>query len=1305
MKFRLLLLIMFVCASVLHAQDDVPLHEQEVNHPAREFAYNQLIISEARLDAGHLPYVEITNVGDVTINLKDFELGNVDPWNDPYFPPQDRWLMLPDHELAPGESYVLAKVFDWHRHMNIVDPVEYGFITQKEMWHVADFHLHIAEAPGASLNNPAPNDSVMLGGNVLESWGGRGCYFIRHHFINPETGQKDSVVVDAVNGLFTGDNGRRPHAGPDNVAGVENGTETRILVRKTSVTQGNLDWLSARGIDIEDSEWLPIRILPGPYGGNNRKVFWTLGNHENITLNEQTVRSNTVDVDWDAKTMTVAWGARRNDSIMAEFEYQPGLAWWYELNSNPEDSAYVSVRTGDLLTLKAVGEDLNIMTFELTALPPTASEARVVPLNARGGDGGYYQPFQVTDGFQLDTIYSVPFAERVDTLFKYLEKAPAANWEIVWVDGVARPDLKDGDKLKVTSEDASTTKEYYVKVTEFRPNRNPELASITWPDIPEFYKGIFGWVGDTIPGFSPTRFNYEVEIPMDVTGVPAFVAKPENPNTKVVVERAKSFEGERADRTTKIHTTAEFGPGAEGRFERTYNIVLRQEQDPDHIQSFEAEPFFSQISMRENWGNGFVEVANPGTEPLDMSRYVIVRSNNDPVTAITESSGDDNWDNRFRRYVPGYIWADEDSWQLEPGILVEDLAINSIVDPGGVFAMGWLNANMDNGQPHPRHDNLNVNFHSDFNPWGYEFNDGQIVAHGWINETFHLYRIDNDSVLQGLKPLGDINDVTHLDVFGHGDGNDWGWVDGVETGQNSGFIRKPHIYRGNTVPGAAFGDGETGSEWAYTNIAYWAARGYGWPMDQVMSSDGIGSHQLDPITEYLSTVTSTAYIVSKGYSDDESISFIQTGTTVADFLANLNKADEGQVLKVYRNGNELGDADVIQDGDVLSVYSANQFFGEDIEVAEENQYTTLYALSTSDDGLDNNALLTSGVYTVTVNGNEGTIEGFDTDATIREVYDNVQAPATAHLFTQHFEDGAYAPFQKLNLDTAYVDVLVSDKVYFEVTAQDKTTKITYQLIPNSEDNDAYVLSSVYLVNQEIKEISYVPNNTSVVGLYSNLIPAPGASMVLKNNMEQEREIGNIYKDDILWVTARDGETQSQYSLFTINDLRATYLAFLFSDVYNVNRQTLRVTDVPEETSVADFLAGLYPSMGATIALFDEDGNEKTSGTVNTYDFVRVTSSDGSNVSDYEVTLRVSARIIDLANVKVYPNPTSGEVNITGISKGNTIRVFNALGHNVMNYESRGTEEMISLDNQPSGVYFVIVNSTSQQVAKFKLIKR
>ena len=49
--------------------------------------------------------------------------------------------------------------------------------------------------------------------------------------------------------------------GPDpgdgwNVAGVTNGTVNRTLVRKSSVTQGNIDWTASAGTNANDSEWI-----------------------------------------------------------------------------------------------------------------------------------------------------------------------------------------------------------------------------------------------------------------------------------------------------------------------------------------------------------------------------------------------------------------------------------------------------------------------------------------------------------------------------------------------------------------------------------------------------------------------------------------------------------------------------------------------------------------------------------------------------------------------------------------------------------------------------------------------------------------------------------------------------------------------------------------------------------------------------------------------------------------------------------------------------------------------------------------
>ena len=37
-------------------------------------------------------------------------------------------------------------------------------------------------------------------------------------------------------------------------------------------------------------------------------------------------------------------------------------------------------------------------------------------------------------------------------------------------------------------------------------------------------------VGDTIPGFIPTKYNYSIQVPFDVEGIPALVAHTQDPN-------------------------------------------------------------------------------------------------------------------------------------------------------------------------------------------------------------------------------------------------------------------------------------------------------------------------------------------------------------------------------------------------------------------------------------------------------------------------------------------------------------------------------------------------------------------------------------------------------------------------------------------------------------------------------------------------------------------------------------------------------------------------------------------------------
>ena len=313
--------------------------------------------------------------------------------------------------------------------------------------------------------------------------------------------------------------------------------------------------------------------------------------------------------------------------------------------------------------------------------------------NTQNGKLGW--PRVTTHENGIDTItgvagqgYGLFHALRTDSLLKYLEKPANASWEIEFDGGAKRADLRTGDKLLVTAENGDV-KEYFIEVQGYVPNHNANLSSITWPDISldDFYKEIFGWIGDTIPTFNPSSTNYRVTLPYDFDGMPALVSKTEDLNASVAVKRATSFEGGVEERTTSFEVTAE-----DDSVTKVYNVELVKEKDPENLQPYHADPFVSEFVRAIN-KNGFVEICNPGNQPLDLSHYLIASSSGDnPADAITQSSGEGDWNERYNKYIPGRKWLSELDWQVTPGRLQQspDLAVNALVQPGDVFLMGEI---------------------------------------------------------------------------------------------------------------------------------------------------------------------------------------------------------------------------------------------------------------------------------------------------------------------------------------------------------------------------------------------------------------------------------------------------------------------------------------------------------------------------------------------------------------------------------------------------------------------------------------
>lgn len=1311
MKFKFLLFTFLLWGGVINAQ--IYHHQDTVK---------SLVITEYRGDNTHQAYLELTNMGNEPIQLGQFKIGSWGGGSRLNYvtmkteEDNDRWIPL-DKMLAPGESYVFAPVeLEDARRFALGQENVSEKVTQDKMAEYADYQVHIDTAADGTFADP-----------FSEQWGpGMNGFYIEQHFAYG-TGENityDSIVVDQVLGMFTGVDGvqlnRVDGVGYD-IAGVTLGTATCYLIRKNSIKKGNLDFNNARGVGIDDSEWIPIPH----HGGAWRSPMWTVGNQGNYNLDANTLESDIIDVDFANKTLTVPWGIQRGDDIMNYFVKKPGVGWEYIMGAQA-DSLTHACQTGDQLLVYVCGDNLDLQAFDIIVKEPAANASMVVPVSNLDPEGSWRE--QIDNGSWdwpritqhnsgNDTIWGVrggiPYATRVDSLLERLEKPSNAEWEIVYASGIKKPDLSKDDKLMVTAQDGST-KEYYIAVNEYRANTDASLSSITWPDIPEFYKGIFGWIGDTIPGFSPQVFNYNVEVPLMATGMPALVAKTTDINATIKVDRATSLSGSTENRTVDFTVTAEDDTTV-----YNYGVTLTKEKNPANLQPNFAEPFISEVINNVYWINdGYVEIVNPGNQPLDLSDYMIIGSTSpNPADAIAATNAD-NWLSRYDKYIPGYKWESQADWVIQPYIATYDVSVNSIVQPGDVFVLGATPKGntgfCGEGYSWPAVTQVDVQFmnadaicYTIQNPWGESVGNRATPCNKFRNAQIYLFKILNDSVKQGLKPATDPTDFDLIDVFGMGDGSNWA-IAGVNTNPTPDFRRKPEIYKGNPMPGISMGViSPDDVEWDWWNHNTWANLGFGWPDRMTNLLQDLGKHYMYPPTDFMSTVSSLVYKVSEGYSLNEQIKGVTTGTSVANFLDNIIKANPAQILTLTNgtDGTVLGMADLLKLNDILTVLSA------------DSTNTTKYVLEVTDQGLSSDAILTSTRYDISIDvqpkggtneltAGSGTIKGFEYGTQLKTVLSNIVVPAGASL-TMIDGVGAYVPLTRLNFDTTYITVTVNSNVYFDVVAENGTTRITYQLVPQSSTSDAFLLSDVYKVSQKELLINFVPRGTNVQNFMSNLVESYGASLKLVDKMGFERTDGIVADDDKVVVTSADGTKTVVYYISKLQTQYiqgTTYLAYILSKTYMIDQVGYIIDGTSNSTTLADFYSKITPATGATAVVVDKDKIEKTNGNITGSDMVKVTSADGRIEVFYTFGHVVSANAPYASQIELYPNPSSGKLNLTGLEAGQRIQVYNAFGSAVIDINADSNHKIINLDRHPAGMYIIVISNNNQSIGKYKAVK-
>ena len=76
-----------------------------------------------------------------------------------------------------------------------------------------------------------------------------------------------------------------------------------------------------------------------------------------------------------------------------------------------------------------------------------------------------------------------------------------------------------------------------------------------------------------------------------------------------------------------------------------------------------------------------------------------------------------------------------------------------------------------------------------------------------------------------------------------------------------------------------------------------------------------------------------------------------------------------------------------------------------------------------------------------------------------------------------------------------------------------------------------------------------------------------------------------------------------------------------------------------------------------------------------------------------------------SNINLYPNPSNGRVFVEGLEPGSNIQVYNIVGVPVFSKLVQNSNEVLSLEDQPAGLYLVVVTNNKEIVGRYKLIIR
>jgi hypothetical protein len=762
----------------------------------------------------------------------------------------------------------------------------------------------------------------------------------------------------------------------------------------------------------------------------------------------------------------------------------------------------------------------------------------------------------------------------------------------------------------------------------------------------------------------------------------------------------------------------------------TYKILFDLKETP--IQPNPAEPFFSELMIGYQFSGMGVEICNPGNQDLDLSNYMIVKSNSTATlkSAVSAVYGNPNKDSKMNQiyrshYSPGFRWLnDEDraAWRANSGFLTPDNIVNTIVKPGDVFLLGSQNANGWPGGTTP--EKFSPKFKDDFdicfygfeeqggevlNPWGFNLHKNSTVAKlnlnsGTVSSSLWLLKILNDSIREGTKDVRDPNDYMVVDRIQKSLEVDSFWIAGrachIPKNQGWNIIRKPHVSEGGTEMADGFGADHGRSAEGSDFIVHYredADRINPEGPDELYGyyrmMETIGTHVMDPMTSHLSTITSIKMVVSDGYTGAQTITGDLTDLTVTTISQLLDKAHPDQVLLFKSGSDTLTSDDAVAADMILKVTSGNK------------KYSTSYTLVNAPLDADNLLVAVEGSE-LTVS--EGTISGVALDSTISSLLGKLTVPALA-VMNVIDDNNELVSLKAINFDSLVVDMTVGPNVMLEVIAQNGDIAI-YSLDFGIAASEAVLLSNVFTIDQASRFVADVPVDITVDAMFEFVYPNENATIKVIDKAGFDRTSGKLNSDDQVVVTSEDESLSVGY-----------FLNFIGETEQDANQKPEATATGAEEaiTEIAEGFTATATDDGpvssltysweitsgdastVTISSADQLETDVTFNDAGTFE-LSFTVSDGALSTIIINTINVSEPTgIDLAEmsaITIYPVPASDFVFIDFGNLNDTearVKIIDMGGKVAYDNLHSGNNVEISLNNIKNGIYIISIKIDNQ----------